>query len=133
MATFSPQLGIHNALWEAFDGRADTTLVLGGHPYVVQYQNTPEAHRARVVLYGTVWESQNMRKRSPNTSRISKTPGLRISWAFTQGDEPGGPVTWLQRVESRDHDDKRLYVRYDLRSHPQRVVERASVPLTYFD
>ena len=116
---------IHNTLWECYDERINQDLKINNKFYRVRYQANTRSRCARVEIDGTVWESQNMIKASPNTDLIKSNPSIRISWAFYHS---GTSIEWLDKVQSEDTKDGRNIQHYNLRTQPNELVEEVYVP-----
>jgi len=117
---------IHQALWDAFERRRDSSVTVGGHTYPIEFQDTPLSLRTRTVIKGITFESQNMRKDSPNTTAIEKNPNLRYTWGFKRR---GAKIDWITKVGSTDTDGVRKFLRFDLKKQPNQIVASEAVPL----
>lgn len=116
----STPVRIHNALWRCYDEKVNQQIKINDHYYVVRYHNTNSTHAARVEIDGQIWESQNMKKVSPNTEAIEDDPSIRISWSFYHN---GNSINWLTKVQSKDKDNHRHIEIYNLRMRPNEKVE----------
>lgn len=120
----SDSIRIHNALWRCYEMRQNDDIKIGNKFYIVRFYYTNNSRCARVDIDGSIWESQNMKKASPNTELIEHDPNTRISWNFYHS---GDSIVWLEKVQSHDVDGVRHVERFDLRKHPNELIENANI------
>lgn len=115
------QLRIHEALWDSFENQQDSEIKVGSRTFPIEYEDTPYANRSKTKVFGTTYESQNMKKDSPNTTEIEMTPGHKISWAFKHGD---GRINWQRKMIEYNKGPVKTLALVDLTVKPNKVIER---------
>lgn len=126
MKPLSFHFKIHEALWDAFERKKNSSIKIMGTEYPIEYLDNERALAARTVIKGTTFETQNMRKASPNTDRVRNTPGYRLTWGFVR---KGPKLRWLTKVVTTEDGPQKKFLRFDLTKQPNQIVDSARVPM----
>ena len=124
----SDSIRIHNALWKCYESKRNQDILINGRFYIIRYIFSANTDCARVEIDGNIWESQNMKKDSPNTKIVKNDPDTRITWQFYHSGES---IVWLEKVQSHDANGIRHVERFDLRQRPNLRVETVNFPTNH--